>query len=1112
MSTAATRPPAFVPRTVALAERAATQLARRHQLATPGRSVWRNALAFTDRLLGQYFGRDERGGLAPATLGAAHRIAPATLTLPRPWYDLDEQPAFSWPLQDASLEASVAATVRRAESPAAERGAAIEKTALTVAPEPTVRSAQPEPTVRTAQPEPTVRTAAEPTVRAAAPEPVVAGAAQTTVQDRAPDPTEPSVVVSPLRELRAAEIVAMSAPEAPAPVPRAQVPALRRETALTRSLGHAAWVDARLTARSPEAAAPPERERPASLPGYVWVAAPGSAGPREAEAVRIERPLVGRTTQVEAPVSSPLPQPSDRQRPMVVRPEPVVGEAEPGQPAQAGSPLPPQADLGRAIELPLVAPERISAIAATTAITVTAPDVAPEVRATPPIQPLAWPAQVAWPAHAALPELRGTAGLAQVLDSQAPFARFLDGLAGVRAARDAAALPAVAPLGPQAGVEGPIAARAPERLLLRLEPTRAERAIHTFAPAAAAVASPTATQTRSAPEADAPQIIAAIPRTSPAALRPGALAARAEQLGDAADTRGGVSWGDPAAPAREPGRAPPAFAYVAPATGPAGIARFIDQLVGIEAVRSTASLPAIRTAAIAPPVVYAQAEPSPIAARAPARAVIAAPGWASPATVSAQPVAPATVRPAAVQTVRPVRESPPPPPTFRTGGVAARAEQLAGIVGVRAASLSIDFVDPAGLPALSSGRASPDLAYLWPRPAVPEREAARPPRSTALSHEEWSLVSTFPSAATAVQLAGARQSSQWAAVEGPVSRLLQAAPQRVVVAQPVGTNGPIALRAAERALVRSTAAAPAITAAIARTATPFIEDAPVTMAAPGAPAARGAELERTLMLVGDTPARPIERTSLPGGRQPRGSFTWPGAAGFVMSSERTAPMTASAIGAAEQAAPGTPLWGSMTPVLVQGSLGNAGAGRSGNGNVSGNANGNVSGSVGGFVGGGRRADEESRGMGGVAGPLLELVRSVRSPVDRSPDVTRYSPQPQAQPLVSAMAAGDSASRIVEAVRREPNAGASDDRVTLGDLTLISIASASQQVAASAQGSSPAAPAARPQTESHAAAGGASKKPAADGAAEVEELARKVFEEYHRLLEIARERSGDPWES
>ena len=117
-----------------------------------------------------------------------------------------------------------------------------------------------------------------------------------------------------------------------------------------------------------------------------------------------------------------------------------------------------------------------------------------------------------------------------------------------------------------------------------------------------------------------------------------------------------------------------------------------------------------------------------------------------------------------------------------------------------------------------------------------------------------------------------------------------------------------------------------------------------------------------------------------------------------------------------------------------------------------------------------------------------------------------------QPLVSATAASESASRIVEAVRREPNAPASDGRVTLGDMTLISIASAAQQVAASPQGSAPAAPAARPHEEAHGAKGSGSKKAAPASAAEIEELARHVFEEYQHLLDIARERSGDPWES
>jgi hypothetical protein len=142
-------------------------------------------------------------------------------------------------------------------------------------------------------------------------------------------------------------------------------------------------------------------------------------------------------------------------------------------------------------------------------------------------------------------------------------------------------------------------------------------------------------------------------------------------------------------------------------------------------------------------------------------------------------------------------------------------------------------------------------------------------------------------------------------------------------------------------------------------------------------------------------------------------------------------------------------------------------------------------------------------------PLLELVRGVRSPVEPSAELARFAPQ--AQPLVRATPAGDAAARMVEAVRQQPASAPGDDRVTLQDLTLISIASATQQVAASPQGSAPAPVAARPQAETHAAKrGGNQAKGASPG--EIEELAHKVFEEYQRLVEIARERSGDPWES
>jgi hypothetical protein len=158
-----------------------------------------------------------------------------------------------------------------------------------------------------------------------------------------------------------------------------------------------------------------------------------------------------------------------------------------------------------------------------------------------------------------------------------------------------------------------------------------------------------------------------------------------------------------------------------------------------------------------------------------------------------------------------------------------------------------------------------------------------------------------------------------------------------------------------------------------------------------------------------------------------------------------------------------------------------------------------------------------RARDGAAGPAaraLELARPFLRLVEagvagdggqRASATPRFFEQPQ--PMVAGAPSSDSASRIVEALRSQP-AASSDDRVSLADLTLIAIASATQQVAASPAGGGPTAagaPAAAPASASAPSASGsaASANPAQD----IEELARAAFDELQRLILMARERSG-----
>ncbi len=156
----------------------------------------------------------------------------------------------------------------------------------------------------------------------------------------------------------------------------------------------------------------------------------------------------------------------------------------------------------------------------------------------------------------------------------------------------------------------------------------------------------------------------------------------------------------------------------------------------------------------------------------------------------------------------------------RLASAGLRAEQLAGIIGVRAADLSIDFVDPSGLPALFAAQSAPEMSFLrqpsvvvtempagsW-SPGLPGSAAVAPPPSSPssgasvagtpteelerierrdavaravtapllarasagfrLTPVEWALVATFPSSATALQLAAARRSTQFLQPESP---------------------------------------------------------------------------------------------------------------------------------------------------------------------------------------------------------------------------------------------------------------------------------------------------------------------------------------------------------
>jgi hypothetical protein len=758
------------------------------------------------------------------------------------------------------------------------------------------------------------------------------------------------------------------------------------------------------------------------------------------------------------------------------------------------------------------------------------------------------PAAAPWSTPAGLPDMRMNPALAQASAVGQQLFAFLERLAGTRAAVDTAplalslvtaALPSPVQAADALGASPAVLAQAAQQ-----EP-----------------AQPQVGHTRPAPARE----WLALP--APTRFRPGSMASRSEQLGFALDARAAAAWGAPAASvlAQAVGRvdslaaaAPSAFGALQPpaplpttspstvegARGPAQLMRFLDGRVGVQTVRALAPLPLL----------------APIAPAEPSAEAMAPSGRTSGDAAAAPP-----------SKTRRVPEREP----LHLAPVGLRAEQWAGVVGVRAANLSIDIVDPARLSAQAHATTPPsasipaaDLtrtqgadapaASIMPAPH-PLWSAPASQAESRLSVEEWALVATFPSVATAIQTATARAAADW---RRPDLVTLTPPPASPVIArQPAG----------------ATAAAPASS------------DRPASAVGPRAWAA-------------SDPLR------LPSGRAPRGSFIWP-RVGALSTEGWTPPSTVTAAESAALAAPGMPLWGVMPPLpalvsaapdAVEGpaaaasaveqrvarertSTGATAAARASAGvgaemrpnqraaalefvQAPGGAEEQVRaqpvadrvepgtgrsaqplaaaartlgeaarsaqersaaatriGELVSLAPAGERPTSPGQGsartqapsLSGAAGRALELARPFLQLVDRgvAADAGRSATPrffEQSQPLVTAVPASESANRIVEAMRAQPATSSGDDRVSLGDLTLISLASANLQVAATEHQPAPAA-APAPQA-SAPAAGAAQARAGAASPQEIEELARAAYAELQRLIAIAHERSGRTWES
>ena len=342
---------------------------------------------------------------------------------------------------------------------------------------------------------------------------------------------------------------------------------------------------------------------------------------------------------------------------------------------------------------------REQARAAETQAPTQADAIAPRAASVATPMPTVAPAAMAAPSVAAwspvLPDPRLAAAMPTAIAQR--VADFVSQLVGAQAARDAA------PMAPAATT--------------------------TFAPVVVAPAMSTATVRAAVPERTF--VMLPPPAIATVSWRPGAAAARVEQLGARVDARVNAAWGEPTAPTIAPmateaatsTRAVPAAERidVAPsdvrATGPARMTQFVQQLVGVQAARATAPLPVqalvaalergVTTTAAATPTA---ATPNATTARATTAARLASPAMSAAALTSATTAAAASRRApervALTATLAPAQRAgarAAATATMMPGALAQRAEQIGGVVGVRAASLSIDFVDPARLSMLTGG-------------------------------------------------------------------------------------------------------------------------------------------------------------------------------------------------------------------------------------------------------------------------------------------------------------------------------------------------------------------------------------------------------------------------
>ena len=694
-----------------------------------------------------------------------------------------------------------------------------------------------------------------------------------------------------------------------------------------------------------------------------------------------------------------------------------------------------------------------------------------------------------------------------------------------------------------------------------------------WAAAATAMATPAEAPLRRA-HACAPQpTYVALPSVS---WRPGAAAARIEQLGAQVDARVTAAWGEPsrrgaagrgassaqlggatmvaqpvaldATPASAPRRRGRADAgasrargdattrsapslraaaietmYVAPemrATGPARMAAFVQQLVGVQAARATAPLPVQRDGGAHRRQRRGRRRRRPgTVARRRVRRAGAARERGQPARAGADRAGGDDVAGAAG-----ARDH------GRSAASARRAEQLGGAVGVRAASLSIDFVDPARFALLAERAPSmPTVAPAGGAAGAAIRSCRRRgrcsprPRARGAGAERRGVVAGghVPVGGDGGAAGGGAQRRSGGGVAAPATTLrrrwrrrarARRAPGRVAAARRSAgrVRGAVADGVGRRRPSRSGCRAGACRAAASpgrswpsrrrrapsgprRRRPPSPSSRQAAQAAPGMPlwgalprletvspslAASTGMTSADERGAGGARRRPrARRARRRGGADGRRAVPAPRAraerrrAGIVGDARRCAGDDLDDRGGDARGARGRARSArrearrAAERPRADARRGRRRTARARRGRLERACRAAMplmsAGPTAARDGGARRGRPgRARARAGAPVPQAGRRRPHRRDGDARASVAapRFFEQPQ--PLVAGAPSSDSTARIVEALRSQPAAASGDDRVSLADLTLIAIASATQQVAASPAGGGPAAAVAR----------------------------------------------------